>query len=193
MQRSMIVAVSLLLFAASAFAQQPSRSNSVSVFVSDLSFIYSSTNGTRFDAAYGASLAHMFSNRFSGELSVTSEHTRAFVTTFDPSGAPTTSTFSKRVYPIDANLSYHFLTDSRWKPYVGGGLRYLSDSVRGFGPLGDYHIATRSVNPEVSGGITFQFNPKVGLRFDVKEILGGQASSLTNLDTKSSVGLTFRF
>jgi outer membrane protein W len=188
----MIVAVSLLLVAASALAQQPSRSNSVSVFVSDVSFIYSTTNGTRFDAGYGASFAHMFNNRFSGELSVTSERTRAFVTLLDPSGVPTTSTFSRRLYPIDANLSYHFFTDSRWKPYLGAGLRYLSDSRRSVGSFGSREFTTRSLNPEVSGGVTFQFNPTVGLRFDVKDVLGGSGSSLSS-DTRASIGLAFRF
>ena len=193
MQRSMIVAVSLLLAAASAFAQQPSRSNSVSVFVSDLSFIYSSTNGTRFDAGYGASLEHLFNNRLSGELSVRSERTRAFVTTLDASGLPTTSTFSKRLYPIDANVSYHFLTDSRWKPYFGGGLRYVSDTIHSGGSFGVHEFTSRRVDPEVSGGVTFLFKPTLGLRFDAKQIIGSSRSYGTDPDFNASLGLTFRF
>lgn len=193
MKRLMVMAVSLLCVAATAFAQQGRRSNSVSVFITDLSLSNSNSGGSRVDAAYGASFDHMFSNRVSAELSVTSERFAGYVTTFSPSGLPTTSTFSRRLYPIDANVSYHFLTDGRWKPYIGGGFRYLSDTVHGFGLLGDYRITRRSVDPEVSGGIIFQFNPTLGLRFDLKEVLGGNGSTATNPDTKASVGLTFRF
>src|SRR5947209_14010281 len=106
MRKSILVAASLLFVAAQAFSQQPNRSNSVSIFVSDLSVFHTSTYGTRVDAGYGASFDHMFSNRVSGELSVTSQRFRSFVTTFSASGVPTTTSFSDRMYPIDATVAY---------------------------------------------------------------------------------------
>jgi len=194
MKKSVLVAASLLFVAASAFAQQPTRSNSVSFFVSDLSVFHSSTNGTRVDAGYGLSFAHMFNDRLSGELSVTSESFKGFVTTFDPSDKPTTVTFSDHVYPIDANVSYHFLTDSRWKPYFGGGLRYVSDTLHSGGQFGVHAFTERRVDPEVSGGVTFQFKPTLGLRFDAKQVIGSSRSSYgSDPDFKASLGLTFRF
>jgi len=194
MRKSIIVAASLLFIAASAFAQQPNRSNSVSIFVSDLSIFHSSTYGTRVDAGYGASFDHMFSNRVSGELSVTSQRFRSFVTTFGPADAPTTTTFSDHVYPIDANVSYHFRTDSRWKPYIGAGLRYVSNTLRSGGSFGIHEFTTRTVSPEVSGGVTFQFKPTLGLRFDAKQIIGSSNPSYgSDPDFKASVGLAFRF
>ena len=193
MRKSIIVAVSLLFVVASAFAQQPNRSNSVSFFVSDLSVFHSSTYGTRIDAGYGASIDHMFSNRVSGELSVTSQRFRSFVTTLTPSGSPTTIAFSDRTYPIDANVSYHFLTDNRWKPYIGAGLRYVSTTLHSGGPFGDHEFTSRTVDPEVSGGVTFQLRPALGLRFDAKQIVGTSRSVVSDPNFKVSVGLSFRF
>jgi outer membrane protein W len=190
----MVVAASLLLVTAQAFSQQPNRSNSVSVFVSDLSVFHSSTYGTRVDAGYGASFDHMFSKRVSGELSVTSQRFRSFFTTYGPMGVATTTTFSDRTYPVDATMSYHFLTDSRWKPYVGGGLRYVSSTLHS-GPFFGYRESTtRTVDAEVSGGVTFQFRPALGLRFDAKQIMGSNGRSVAgDPDFKASLGLSFRF
>jgi outer membrane protein W len=194
MRKSIVIAASLLFVVTSAFAQQPNHSNSVSVFVSDLSIFHSSTYGTRVDAGYGLSFDHMFSNRVSGELSVTSQRFRSFATIPGPADQPTTVSFSDRSYPIDANVSYHFLTDSRWKPYVGAGLRYVSDTLHSGGSFGVHEFTSRSVDPEVSGGVTFQFKPAFGLRFDAKQIIGSSNRSYgSDPDFKASVGLSFRF
>ena len=50
MRKSLVIAASLLFVITSAFAQQTTPSNSVSVFVSDLSVTHTSSNGTSFDA-----------------------------------------------------------------------------------------------------------------------------------------------
>jgi outer membrane protein W len=193
MRKSMIVAISLLFVVVSAFAQQPGRSNAVSVFVTDTELGGSSTSGTRFGADFGAALEHMFNDRVSAEVSVTSQRSHSNVTTFSPAGTPTFSTRSDRLYPIDANVSYHFFTDSRWKPYLGAGLRYVSDTVRGDGMLSASRFTTRTTDPEVSGGITFQFRPALGLRFDAKQIVGSSRSTIADPKFKASVGLSLRF
>jgi outer membrane protein W len=192
-RKSIIVAVSLLFVVASAFAQQPVRSNAVSVFVTDTELGSSSDRGVSFGADFGAAIEHMFSDRVSGELSVTSQRVNRNVSTFSIGGLPATTTNSERLYPIDANASYHFFTDSRWKPYLGGGLRYVSDTVHGSGPLGSDRFTTRSTNPEVSGGITYQFNPLLGLRFDAKQVIGSSHSIIADPKFKASVGLSLRF
>jgi len=189
MQKSLVVAVSLLLVAASAFAQQRSRPNSVSIFVTDVLVSYSSVSGSKASASYGASFDHMFNDRFSGELSVSSQRFHEYLPTF----GTTQSVVSHRLYPIDATVSYHFFTSGRWKPYVSGGLRYVTDNFHGSGSQGEYRISTRAVDPEISGGITFQFNPSLGLRFDAKQIVGTNHSRVGDPDLKTSVGLSFRF
>jgi outer membrane protein W len=192
MRKSMVIALSLVFVVASASAQQPNRSNSVSVFVSDLSVIESSSSGTNVDAAYGVAFDHMFNKRFSAELSVMSRkiHESSAIIT---ANGPVFSYYSNTVYPVDANVSYHFFTNSRWKPYLGGGLRYVDDSRRGFNAFSSRGVRSMSVNPEVSGGVTFQFRPTLGLRFDVKQTINGNDSVPGDSSLNASVGLSFRF
>ncbi len=193
MRNARMVMVSLLFAAAPVFAQQSHYTNSVSVFVSDLSIAESSATGTRFGSDFGAALEHMFSDRVSAELAVTSQRIGGSVTTFPLEGFPTTTTRSGRIYPIDATASYHFFTDSRWKPYLGAGARYVSDSVRVTGPLGDNRFTRRSTDPEITGGVTFQFNPRLGLRLDAKQILGSSGDIGADAKFKASAGLSLRF
>src|SRR3954447_19841330 len=168
MRKSIVIAASLLFIAGSAFAQQQAtRANTVSVFLSDAMATYSSSSGSRLDVSYGGAFDHMFNRHISAELSVTSQPARRYFSTVVTSGEPTVSSSTVHFHPIDANVSYHFLTDSRWKPYLGGGLRYLNNSVIVTGLFGEKHrFTSRTVDPEVSGGVVFQFRPTLGLRFD---------------------------
>jgi outer membrane autotransporter protein len=192
MRKSLFVCVSLLFVVVSASAQQTVPSNTVSVFVSDLSLIHSSSSGTSLDAAYGAALDHRFNDHLSAELSVTSQRTRR-TSTFIIAGQPAVLTYTNTLYPIDAIVSYHFFTNSRWKPYLGGGVRYVSGTVRSDAPVGSYRFSSRALNPEISGGVTFQFHPNLGLRFDAKQNVGGNDTVLGNSALSGSVGLSFRF
>ncbi|MEA2342236.1 MAG: OmpW family [Thermoanaerobaculia bacterium] len=197
MRKSIVIAVSLLFVVASAFAQEHATpANSVSVFLSDAMLSYSSSSGSRLDVSYGGAFGHMFNRHISAELSVTSQPSRRYFSTVVTSGQPVTSSSTVHFHPIDANVSYHFLTDSRWKPYVGGGLRYLNNSVLISDPLvshGTLRFTTRTVDPEISGGVVFQFRPTLGLRFDAKQIIGNSGSVLGETAFTGSVGLSFRF
>jgi outer membrane protein W len=188
----MVLGVSLLFVVASAFAQQGSPSNTVSVFVSDLSIVHTSHSGTDLDASYGVAFNHMFSRHLSGELSVTNQPIQRTIIVASVSG-PTYFTSKEHLYPIDASIAYHFLSDSRWKPYVGGGVRYLENTTRFDLPTGIRHFSQRTVDPEVTGGVTFQFRPNLGLRFDAKQIIGSSSSILGDSTLSGSVGLSFRF
>ncbi|MBV8546566.1 MAG: outer membrane beta-barrel protein [Acidobacteria bacterium] len=195
MRKSIVIAVSLLFVVASAFAQQRATpSNTVSVFISDAVVSYSSSSGSRLDASYGGAFDHMFNRHISAEVSLTSQPARRYFSTFVTNGQPVTSSSTVHFHPIDASISYHFLTDSRWKPYLGGGLRYLNNSViLTGGPLGNQRLTTRTVDPEISGGVVFQFRPTLGLRFDAKQIVGNSGSVLGERSFTGSVGLSFRF
>jgi outer membrane protein W len=193
MKRSMMLTASFLFVTASAFAQEPSRPNTISVFATDLSITQSSTSGRSIDLGYGAAFDHMFTRRLSGEVTVTSQTVRRPVSTFVTNGTPVLSFYSSTRYPIDGSLTYHFLTDNRWKPYLGGGFRYASFTFSGDGPLGRYHIRTRSVDPEVSGGVVLQLGRSFGLRLDAKRALSRRPAVLADPDFKVSLGLSFRF
>ncbi|HXH40238.1 MAG TPA: OmpW family outer membrane protein [Thermoanaerobaculia bacterium] len=193
MRKSIIVAASLLFVGATAFAQQPIRSNTVSVFVSDLAISHTSAEGTNLETSYGAAFSHMFNRNWAAELSVTSQpvqRTNIYLAAGQP---PIYSTFRDRLYPIDANVSYHFFTNSRWKPYVGVGARYLDYKTRLDLPTGVVRNSQRFVDPEITGGVTFQFRPNLGLRFDAKKIIGTSQSVLGDSVFSGSVGLSFGF
>jgi outer membrane protein W len=192
MHKPIVVAASLLFVVASAFAQQSSRSNAISVFVTDMS-AGSSGSRAKFDTAYGASFEHMFSSRFSAEVSVTSQRSRLLVRGSGSGSSPTFDVVSNRIYPIDANVSYHFLTDSRWKPYAGAGLRYVRDTFHGPGLMFENFKPITTVDPEVSGGLVFQFNRTLGVRFDAKQVIGSNRSTVADPEFKVSVGLSVRF
>jgi outer membrane autotransporter protein len=194
MRKSIVIAVSLLFVVASAFAQQHATpANTVSVFVSNLTVAYSSVSGSSIDATYGAAFDHMFTNHVSGELSVTSQRVRRSVSTFGPAGQPVYASFTDTLYPVDANVSYHFFSNSRWKPYVGAGVRYVSGTERNFSQLNSFRVSTHSIDPEISGGVMFQFRPTLGLRFDAKQVIGNGGSVAGDAAFTGSVGLSFRF
>ena len=197
MPKAVAVAASLLFFAASVFAQQTSRSNSVYIFATEIS--QSNIGRATIDSAYGASFDHLFTERFSGELSVSRQRFRRYVAVFTNSSEPasTNAPFTDWLYPIDATVSYHFLGDSRWKPYLGAGLRYVNDTFHGYEAIGTrtplYRAAVSTIDPEVSGGITWQFSRALGLRLDAKQVLGSGRSDVADPEFKASAGLSFRF
>jgi len=190
-QKPFVVGAALLLLSALAFAQS-SGSNAVSVFVTDVS-AGASESSAKFDTAYGASFEHMFSNRFSAEVSVTSQNARRIVRMFSSGSAPMFGVASNHLYPIDANVSYHALTGSRWKPYLGAGLRYVRDTFHGPGLLYEYFPTVTTVDPEVSGGLVVHLNRTFGLRFDAKQVLGSNRSTVADPEFKASAGLSVRF
>jgi outer membrane protein W len=193
MRKTVVVAISLLFVVASAFAQQSSRSNSVSVFISDPSLGWTKTEGTSASAGYGLALDHMFTNRFSVELSLTRQREAYSFTSIGGNGAAIRTTTTDTAYPFDAVASYHFLTDSRWRPYVGAGLRYVSETYRGQSTLGAYGVTMHQVDPELAAGVIFQLRPSLGLRFDAKQVIGSTRSDRVDRAFKASVGLAFRF
>jgi outer membrane protein W len=191
MSKSIIMTISLMFIVASAFAQQPVGSNAISVFAADSEIAWTQKSGTSFGTDFGAALEHQFGPRFSAELSVTNQHSSRFVTTVATNGSATTIGYSVRSYPVDATAAYHFFTGSHWHPYLGAGLRYVSESIRGTNFTNDYRFTTHTVEPEISGGITYQFTPRLGLRFDAKQVIGNGAVS--DPQFRGSVGLSLRF
>src|SRR5439155_13231993 len=116
MKRFMFVLM-LVALAAPLAAQEKTE---VFTFFDDPNLSVSSVDGTHATSGYGVSLRYFVTPRFSTELSV-ARHDRNVVT-YDVSnpGAPVLlSDYRFKVTPIDLVSSYHFTTDSRWKPYLG--------------------------------------------------------------------------
>jgi outer membrane protein W len=206
MRGPIFIAASCLLFVvATASAQQRSAQNSVTIFVSDLALSDLRSLGERSNAGYGVALDHMFTGRISGELSVSRQTYRRHVTTFVITGLPVSSFPEFALYPVDADVSYHFGSSSHWKPYAGVGIRYEEISVDLSSPLKQNVVTSRAVAPELVGGLTFQFRPDLGIRLDVRQAVRSERSYITKpvfygLDQpsfapafKASLGLSVRF
>jgi|GEM_PF-504512 len=179
MHRSIVVAVSLLLFATFSFGQQAKQSNTISLFVSDLSLSGSNSTPFRSDAGIGAAIDHRFNDRVSAELSITHQSFQRHIVELTPTVIPASYDRTVGLYPIDANLFYHFSNVSHWKPYLGAGVRYVGVSEHFAGPLGGYDLTSRAIAPEVSAGITYQLRSNLAVRVDAKRIVSGIKSYIT--------------
>lgn len=134
----------------------------------------------------------MFGDRFSAELSVSSERARRFVELVGPTSEPVYATVTTHLYPLDLNVSYQLLTNSRWRPYIGGGMRYVKDTFHAAARHISF-VASQTIDPEVSGGIALQFNPAIGVRLDAKQVLGSYRSKVADPEFKASLGVSVRF
>ena len=173
------------LITSSAFAQQR---NTVSV----LAVTGGNAGGAKVDAAFAASLERRFGERFSAELTASSERARRVVEVFSTTSQPAYAIFTTRLYPLDLNVSYQLLTNGRWRPYIGGGMRYVHDTFHVAGRRVNY-VASQTIDPEVSGGIALRFNPTLGLRFDAKQVLGSHRTKVADPEFKASFGLSLSF
>jgi outer membrane protein W len=179
------VALSCFLIASSTFAQQR---NTVSVFA----VRGGNAGGAKVDATFAASFERRLGDRFSAELTASSERARRIVEVFSTTSQPAYATFTTHLYPLDLNVSYQLLANSRWRPYIGGGMRYVHDTFHVAGRRVNY-VASQTIDPEVSGGITLQFNPTLGLRIDAKQVLGSHRTKVADPEFKASFGLGFSF
>jgi outer membrane protein W len=173
-----------LLISAAAFAQE--KSNMISVFVSDPEYMWTSNNGGDFNAGYGIALQHMFSPRWSGELSVShrNSHARAYFYDFNGNVINTVD-FHARTNPVDILAQYHFLNETSWKPYIGAGVTHVYVST-------DSSVLQRDETyGTIDGGVVWRIRPELGLRFDVKALFGDRPSYIHS--TSGSFGLAWRF
>lgn len=180
MRLRIAVASAVLLVACSAFAQQANR---FSVYLTNPGFEASSQT---FRATGGIGLAfdHFWTPRFSTELVASAERYNANYSAYDPERHSNVVHYSGYdVNPIDLLAQYHFLNDSRWKPYIGAGLRYAHRPT-------DVFTGT-PLAPELNGGVMMQITPRFGLTFDGR--LAAASSTKWNPSAKGSFGLTWRF
>ena len=170
----------LLAVAPAAFAQQK---NEISIFYSNLSG-GTSSSGTHFNGGPGLRLTHAFNPVFSVEASIASEAYSVFRLT-----TPTTfERVSVRTDPIDVAARYQFVNESHWKPFIGGGLRYVSS--REINRSGTRFDLWR-VEPEIVGGVAWQIR-RFSLVFEAQQLLGDHNLS-SDPAFKPSIGIGWRW
>jgi len=176
------------LLASTAFGQQK---NAFSVFYNDPSYWFSSSSGGHAEGGVGVAVSHAFSPIFSTELSIARESYTLFANQAVSNGMISYDRVSVRTTPIDATARYHFVNATRWKPYIGGGLRYVDTHEIGRGTFSPRYTF-RSVESEIVGGVVFQIRPRIGLIFDGKQLIGNH-SLHSDPSFKGSIGFNWRF
>lgn len=172
-----------LLFTSAALAQEKSE---FSVFLSDIA-------GTGIGRVHrygglGASFSRMLTPHVSAQVSVASEVHRSYpyFVGFDGTILPATQQ-DIRTWPVDFVARYHWLNDTRWKPYLGAGLRYVA-APHGVDPGFRYQD---HLNAQVVGGLEFLVRPNFGITLDAKQIVGSRETYDPEL--KFSAGVNWRF
>lgn len=175
------VIILILCSGRAAFAQQR---HELALFVSD-------SNDSNRVRGYGAAFNEAWTPHFSTQIAAGVEDPETCI-----GGsflvAPCT-TFKVRTYPIDFSGRYHFLNETRWKPYIGAGLRY----VRAPKLTPEAIAANRGrgypdrFDPQFVGGVEFLVKPSFGIAVDGK-VLGATSAQYDPI-LKISASLNWRF
>lgn len=182
--RKVVVVLFSLLIASAALAQQK---NEFSVFVTNSSLTLSRDHGPQGSNSLGLAFDRMVTPRISTQLSVNYERHRTYSYIVNPTG-----TFAAvppvrfTTVPIDLSARYHFLNETRWKPYLGLGLRYVRQPN-----ISSQFNYQDHIGPEIVGGTAVQFTRSFGLLLDGKVYLGDREQYDSQF--KTSFGLLWRF
>jgi opacity protein-like surface antigen len=183
MKRFVLVAV--VLFAVPLFAQQPKNDFQIFAYSSNLGVTWNESYGTAVDTNWGIAVQKFVAPHVSMELAVVSQGWYEYEPGPYHFGVPIVR-YRQRSYPVSLDGQYHFFNGSRWKPYLGVGLRYVDPNAR----LRD--IGAR-ISPEVNGGVSFMFTPRFSLRFDGKQELRSPDGPAYDPPSRVSVGLGWHF
>lgn len=163
MRRRFLIAIALLA-APSLFAQVR-----VSAFASDV--FQTDAKG------FGAALEFQLRPRWAIEVAAAQE-THAITTGLFP-----LTERDVRTHPIDVTLHYYFVNQTRWQPFLGAGVRYLSS--------GDDAIDDRT-SAEIDGGFHFMITPSFSVRADAR-VLARNFDESYDPFFKVSAGVGWKF
>jgi outer membrane protein W len=165
--RRVFFSLSIVLFAATAFAQSADTLRFSSFFVNP-GDTHAAFPVPYSDTAYGGGVEYFATKSLAAQVVVSSELTivTRFVSTIGSGGTVLTlpATSFVRVHPLDGLIRYHFDTGSRWKPHVGVGARYLD--IEGW----------HNWRTELNAGVTFALTRHLGIDADVRQFYNGAAS-----------------
>jgi outer membrane protein W len=182
MRKPRLFVIALLFIAPTVFAQ---RENSFSVFLNPFG-VQEAKQDRHWYSSYGAAFESSFTPRFSAQIAIGSEQHRSFPYVVDETGyINQVKPVRFRTYPIDVTGRFRFVNDTRWKPYIGAGARYVAaphvDSMFGY---------TNRWTPELVGGVVYQLR-HFGIVADGKLLLGDH--EYYDSAFKTSFGLNWRF
>ena len=183
MRKALILVVLCLALPAVVLAQPK---QTLSFFLSDISRA-SADERDQWPGGFGVAFERSFAPHWSAEgaIAVERHHSYPYVVLNDGSFLPIRAA-RFQTFPIDVTARYHWLNDSRWKPYLGAGGHYIAAANA------DSSFRYRShFDGEVNGGMLFMFTPAVGVMLDGRLLLGDREPYDSGF--KVSAGLSWRF
>lgn len=113
---------------------------------------------------------------------------------------------SVEMIPVTLGLQYHFVRESRWDPYAGAGVAWVSAEDIQSSDLDNLGVGAIELDDEVSwfanGGLGYRFGEQFGLALDVRYIdygptstskVTGATEELELSQLVTSLGLRVRF
>jgi len=172
--RMVVVLVVALSASSAAHAQQ---TQTLSIFRSDLDE----------SGGVGVSYERMFAPRWSVQAAVAVEHHHSYNYVVEDNGAITLVPRERlKTMPIDLTVRYHWLNETRWKPYLGLGAHYVA------APDADPRFRYRNhLEAAINGGTLFMLTHDLGLMLDGRIYLGSHESY--DQSPRTSIGLSWRF
>ena len=182
MRKIIVLAVLVFSVCAVANAQQTQPRSDFFIFVDNAEFSWVEGQGTNGSAGYGLSFRHFVTPKVSAELSI-ARHDRTVVAYEFGDPVPIRFSYRARVMPADLIVSYNYVNDTRWKPYIGGGVHYSFVS----------NVPYRSsrLGAEVVGGVAFNVTPRFYIRADAKGLLNNNTVYENNFRSLFGVGWRF--
>ena len=182
--RNGLVLIALVWSVPTALFAQPKQT--LSVFAAGVN---SSAQDQQRPAGLGISYDRMLTPRLSLDAAIAFERHFSYPYVVDIGGFIDVVPRSRlRTVPIDLTARYHWLNDTRWKPYIGGGAHYVSAPKVHLDPGFGYQS---HVNGEVDGGVVFMLTPALGAMLDGR-VIGGDRETYDPI-FRISAGLSWRF
>jgi hypothetical protein len=181
--RKVLLLIALVLFPTVVFAQPK---QTVSVFLSGVNRY---SQDAQWPAGFGIAYERMVAQRVSLDAAVAYERHWSYPYVVDEGGfINIVPRVHLQTMPIDLTVNYHWLNDTRWKPYLGGGAHYVAAPHVHLDPGFRYQD---HVNSEVDGGVVFMLTRSAGVMLDGR-VIGGDRETYDPV-FKISAGLSWRF
>ena len=155
-------------------------------------FFTQAPTSVRARGGYGAAFHHAWTPRFSSGIAVAVEDPVVAVCVGGIFTPQRCTEVSLRTHPVDLLGRFHFLNDTRWKPHMGLGVRYVAaphltpDELLVIG-----HTYSDHLDVELVGGLEFLITPSFGISAEMKSLMRNRESY--NPFWKVAGGVNWRF
>ena len=180
--RKVLVLVGLVLSIPATLLAQPAQT--VSLFAAGVN-----SQDDQRPAGFGLSYDRMLTRRLSLDAAVAYERHLSYGYVVDVGGfINVVPPAHLRTVPIDLTARYHWLNETRWKPYLGAGAHYVAAPKVHLDPGFNYQ---NHLDGEVDGGVAFMLTPALGVMLDGR-VIGGKYETYDPI-FRVSAGLSWRF